>query len=178
MRFGMTEVFGYLPLMRAFRGETEGVAEGVAAMRASAGVHRPAISADDGLIDAAVARSPRAVSSRRPRLCRRTSTIRPTAAGRRHDRAAPVAARLARARRALAGWMGPDPGRLFDAGRRAVQAGVAALEAHVEAQVGPRRPPAISATSACRSWRSLSSTCWRPVLTGRWASSVHRGLRS
>jgi tetratricopeptide (TPR) repeat protein len=140
MRFGMTEVFGYPLLMRAFRGETEGVAEGIALMGASVQESTdPQYRQMMAWIDAAVALAEGRLESAAAAVPKDLDD--PTYGSLAYAMTGHAALWLrdpARARRALAGLDGLQiRGRLFDAGRRAVQAGVAALEGRpADAQAG------------------------------------------
>jgi class 3 adenylate cyclase len=131
LRFGTTEVFGYPVLMRAFRGETAGLADAVAAMRASieestdpqyrqmmAWVEAAAALAE-GRLEAVGAAVPADLDD--PTYGSLAYAMVGHAALWMRD--------LDRAKKALASLDDLQiRGRLFDAGRRAVQAGVAALE--------------------------------------------------
>jgi class 3 adenylate cyclase/tetratricopeptide (TPR) repeat protein len=131
MRFGLTEVLAYPLLMRALRGESEGIAEGIQAVRESvADSTDPQYTQMMAWLDAAVALAqgrPEAVASIVP-----ADLQDPTYGSLAYAMAGHAAMWLrdaARARRALASLEGMQiGGRLFDANMRTLRAGIAALE--------------------------------------------------
>ena len=131
MRFGLTEVFGYPLLMRAFRGETEGIKEGVESMRASVQESTdPQYAQMMVWLDTAVALAegrPEDVAGLVPQDLKD-----PTYGSLAYAMAGHAALWLRDprlAKRALAGLDAMEiRGRIIDATRRTVQAGIAALE--------------------------------------------------
>ena len=131
IRFGLTEVLGYPLLMRALRGDTEGIAEGVEAMRESIKESTdPQYPQMMAWVDAAIALAqgrPGSVASVVP-----ADLEDPTYGSLAYAMLGHAALWLrdpALARKALASLDGLQiGGRLFDANMRTIQAGIAALE--------------------------------------------------